>query len=143
MKQTLFRIGSYLMVIFAVAHFVQMRNGIYIPNMTPDAKQMLDLMKNFEIEVGFGTTRTMWQLVSGFVLSWGLFVFVIGFIDLWVVRFERYNTTLLDRVAMTNFIGLAFSVTIGILFFTPPEVIFGSVVALCFLLSAMSPTTRL
>ena len=139
-----FRLGGVLTVLMGVAHFIQMRNGIYVPNHNePGGNEMLELMKTFEIDTGFGIHRTMWELVSGFLLCWGLFVFVIGFLDLWVLRYERNNNQLLDRLSLTNLIGLVFVVAIGLGFFSYPVVIFAGLVALCFGISMVSPVTRI
>ena len=85
----------------------------------------------------------MWQLVNGFILCWGLFVIVIGMINLWVSRYSAYNDLLITRLAVTNLFGLIASIVISFLFFSYPVIIFSGLIALLYFASAISPTTRI
>lgn len=109
-----FRIGCIALLITACLHLVGHFIGPIPENDTE--KQMLDLMINYNMNIG-SETVTMMGLYKGFSLCFSLLFLWTGFMGLFLSKNLAENSTALRKAAYTYTIALGIMLAISLVYF--------------------------
>ncbi len=112
-QRVFFRTGAIVSLLTSGVHLV---GHFSEPQVPPDerGRLLLDLVRSYRMDM-MGSERTMWDLMSGFSLAFSLFLFVLGFFGLVLLRRLPNDAATLRLVTAVSAIAsgglLAISVT--------------------------------
>jgi len=96
-------------------------------------RQMLDLMQNYKMDLGAGFQRTMSDLMNAFSISFALFLFFSGAVNLYLLK-NKLSSNILKGVVGINLIAYIICfITMSLLTFLPPIVCTALIVLFLFL----------
>jgi hypothetical protein len=98
-------------------------------------RQMLDLMQNYKMDLGVGFQPTMNDIMNAFSISFALFLFFSGTVNLYLLK-NKLSSNILKGVIGINLVAYIICfITMSLLTFLPPIVCTGLIVL--FLLFAL------
>lgn len=110
-----YKIGCYVLILTCFFHLV---GHFQEPAPTDDSqKQLLDLMANYQVDIGNGATITMMEIQKGFSLCFSLLFLWSGALSLFLVKQFGSNTAALRKVAIINTIALSVGTGISLIYF--------------------------
>lgn len=96
-------------------------------------RQMLDLMRNYKMDLGAGFQPTMNDLMNAFSISFALFLFFTAALNLYLLK-NKLSSNILKGVVGINLIAYIICfITMSLLTFLPPIVCTGLIVLFLFL----------
>lgn len=110
-----FRIGCYILIATCFLHLIGHFQAAVPTNDTE--KQLLELMANYQIDVGNGDTITMQGLQKGFSLFFSLFFLWSGSLSLFLSYQLREQKGLIKNISHINTISLVIGTGISLVYF--------------------------
>jgi hypothetical protein len=110
-----FRLGCYVLIATCFLHLIG-HFKVAVPTNDTE-KQLLDLMANYQIDVGNGDTITMQGLQKGFSLFFSLFFLWSGSLSLLLSHRLAEQKALLRNISFINTISLGIGTGISLVYF--------------------------
>ncbi len=137
MKRIFFSIGLAIQVLLVIAHLYNNRNGLPIPAVDDQSRELIELMHTYEIQYPLGTRHTLFQTIWGYDITWASFVVFTILMSIMALRLSSYSLAVGRNVAISNAV-LWLACAVGaLLFWSPPQQIFFGALFLVFLISAI------
>lgn len=135
MKKSFFKIGLALELFLVFIHLYYNRNGLPIPNTDEKSRELLDLMRTYEITYSSGAAHTLDQTIWGYDLTWASFALFAFIVSIVALRFPSYSARMGKYVAGSNaFLWLLCTIA-ALLFWSPPQQIFFGLIFIIFAIS--------
>ena len=118
--KTFFKIGSWALLATAGFHAV----SFFVPP-TPEnesERQMLDLMSNYQMDMGAGIQRSMQELFNFFSITFSFLALFAGGLNLLLVRYFDHADLARKVVGFNALAWTAFLIPLYFLTFLPPQV---------------------
>lgn len=110
-----FRLGCYVLIATCFLHLIG-HFKVAVPTNDTE-KQLLDLMANYQIDVGNGDTITMQGLQKGFSLFFSLFFLWSGSLSLLLSHRLAEQKALLRNISFINTISLGIGTGMSLVYF--------------------------